>query len=328
MAPLFMLIGATAVVYLVAAASARSLRGHWITALRGGLAAMFAMTGVTHFVALREDLIAMVPPALPAPELLVTATGVLELAGAAALLWRPTARWSAAGLALLLVVMFPANVYAASSGNGIGANPPTPLGIRTLLQVIFLVVAITVCVALNRERRHGGAGRGPLIGTLPPARGAAHPSAVGAVMVSRWELRAMRDLPGFLYATLRLRRAFRASPGGITLRLATSPLAGTFWTWSSWVDGRRLQDYARSRSHVKVMRQYRPRMRNSTFLILDPSCDESPQTWTQVRALTNGPAARCRAAYSSGEPSDSEKPLVAPAVHSMRPLDRARKQEP
>jgi hypothetical protein len=106
MAPLFMLIGATAVVYLVAAASARSLRGHWITALRGGLAAMFAMTGMTHFVALREDLIAMVPPALPAPELLVTATGVLELAGAAALLWRPTARWSAAGLALLLVVMF------------------------------------------------------------------------------------------------------------------------------------------------------------------------------------------------------------------------------
>ena len=44
MTPLFVLIGATGIVLVVAAAQARSQRGHWTTALRGGLAAMFAMT--------------------------------------------------------------------------------------------------------------------------------------------------------------------------------------------------------------------------------------------------------------------------------------------
>jgi uncharacterized membrane protein len=72
-APLLVLIGTAGLVYLFSAAAAESRRGHGITALRGGLAAMFAMTGTTHFVVLREDLVAMVPPALPSPELLVTA---------------------------------------------------------------------------------------------------------------------------------------------------------------------------------------------------------------------------------------------------------------
>jgi uncharacterized membrane protein len=53
----------------------------------------------------------MVPPFLPAPELLVTVTGVLELAGAAGLVWSRTAPWAAGGLSALLVAMFPANVY-------------------------------------------------------------------------------------------------------------------------------------------------------------------------------------------------------------------------
>ena len=157
MAPLYVLIGTTAVVLLVTAVTTRSLTGHWTTALRGGLAAMFALTGTTHFVVLREDLVAMVPPALPAPGLLVTVTGVLELAGAAGLLWRPTARWSAAGLAGLLVAVFPANVHAALSGTGIAGEPPTPLGVRTVVQLVFLAATVVVWAALSRER-HGGAG--------------------------------------------------------------------------------------------------------------------------------------------------------------------------
>jgi uncharacterized membrane protein len=285
MAPLIVLIGATGVVYLIAAAAAGSRRGHWTTALRGGLAAMFAMTGVTHFVALREDLIAMVPPALPAPELLVTVTGVLELAGAVGLLWRPTARWSAAGLAGLLVAMFPANVYAALSGTGIGGEPPTPLGIRTVLQALFLAAAVTVWVALRRESRQLHPGD-EVLTALPAAHGPAHPSQAGAVMVSRLELRSIRDVPGFLGAALRLRRAFRTAPSAITLRLAASPLAGTFWTWSSWVDQRGLQEYTRSPLHVQVMRHYRSGMRDSAFRILDPAQDALPTTWGEVRALS------------------------------------------
>jgi uncharacterized membrane protein len=73
-----------------------------------GLAAMFVLTGVAHFVGKRAELVAMVPPFLPAPELLVTVTGVLELTGAVGLVWSRTAPWAAGGLSALLVAMFPA----------------------------------------------------------------------------------------------------------------------------------------------------------------------------------------------------------------------------
>jgi hypothetical protein len=65
----------------------------------------------------------MVPPALPEPALLVTITGVLELAGAAGLLSRRTAPWAAAGLSALLVAMFPANVCAAVEGLTLCGDP-------------------------------------------------------------------------------------------------------------------------------------------------------------------------------------------------------------
>lgn len=65
----------------------------WPAAISVGLALMFAMTGDAHFVpTMRRDMIAIVPPALPAPALLVTATGVLEVLGAAGLLFGPTTR--------------------------------------------------------------------------------------------------------------------------------------------------------------------------------------------------------------------------------------------
>lgn len=113
----------------------------WPVALRGGLAAMFTLTGVVHFVYMREELIRMVPPALPRADLLVTVTGVLELAGALGLLLRRTAPWAAAGLTLLLVAMFPANVHADEE-----------LVSRSLLQVVFLAATITVAVSGFRSR--------------------------------------------------------------------------------------------------------------------------------------------------------------------------------
>lgn len=64
----------------------------WPQAIAVGRAAMFVLTGVAHFVnPLRRDMIAIVPPRSPAPALLVTVTGVLELAGAVGLVYPPTA---------------------------------------------------------------------------------------------------------------------------------------------------------------------------------------------------------------------------------------------
>jgi len=144
--PLLTLIAVTALLLGAGALGVRTLQP-WPVALRGGLAAMFTLTGVVHFVWLRPELIAMVPPTLPAPGLLVTITGVLELAGAVGLLLPRTAPWAATGLSALLVVMFPANVHAALEGTG------TPLLPRTLMQLVFLAATLAVVAHHARTRR-------------------------------------------------------------------------------------------------------------------------------------------------------------------------------
>ncbi|TNH28337.1 DoxX family membrane protein [Micromonospora orduensis] len=141
MAPLIALVVGTALARLAGLAGISALDG-WHPALRVGLALMFVLTGVAHFAGQRRaDLIAMVPPRLPGPDLLVTLTGVLELVGAAGLLVPATARWAAAGLGLLMLAMFPANVSAARRKLTLAGRPVTPLGRRTVLQVVFVATA-------------------------------------------------------------------------------------------------------------------------------------------------------------------------------------------
>jgi uncharacterized membrane protein len=118
--------------------------GSWPQAIAVGLAAMFVMTGVAHFVpAMRRDMIAIVPPRLPAAGLLVTITGVLELVGAAGLLYPPTRVAAAVCLFLLMLVMFPANVYASRM-----PNPPksmtSRLDVRTVEEIVYLGAAVVV----------------------------------------------------------------------------------------------------------------------------------------------------------------------------------------
>ena len=116
----------------------------WPAAIAVGLSAMFVLTGVAHFVnPLRRDMIAIVPPRLPSPGLLVTVTGVLELAGAAGLLYPPTRVAAAVCLFVLMLAMFPANVYATRM-----PNPPksmtTRLDLRTVEQIVFVGAAVMV----------------------------------------------------------------------------------------------------------------------------------------------------------------------------------------
>lgn len=146
MAPFIALVGGFAVLRLLGLAGVDMLDG-WQPALRGALALMFVVTGVPHFLpSWRRDLIAMIPPALPWPALLVTVTGVLELAGAAGLLLPPLAPYAAAGLALLMIAMFPANVSAARRGLTLGGRPVAPLPARTALQVLFVAAAVAAAV--------------------------------------------------------------------------------------------------------------------------------------------------------------------------------------
>jgi uncharacterized membrane protein len=124
----------------------------WPSALAVGLALMFVVTGTAHFVnPLRRDLIAIVPTRLFAigpitPHvrgLLVTITGVLELLGAAGLLYSPTRGAGAAALGVLMIAMFPANVYASRM-----PHPPksmtTTLPLRMVEQLVFVGAALVV----------------------------------------------------------------------------------------------------------------------------------------------------------------------------------------
>jgi len=146
MAPLIALIGGWLVLRMAGLLGVVALDG-WQPALRGGLALMFVLTGVAHFSAKRRDsLIAMVPPGLPRAPLLVTITGVLELAGAVGLAIPSTAPVAAICLALLLLAMFPANVSAARRQLKIADRPVTPLVPRTLLQVLFVASCIAAAL--------------------------------------------------------------------------------------------------------------------------------------------------------------------------------------
>jgi uncharacterized membrane protein len=118
----------------------------WPAAIAVGLALMFAMTGVAHFApGMRRDMIAIVPPRLPKPGLLVTVTGILELLGAIGVLYPPTRVAAAVCLFTLMVVMFPANVYASRM-----PNPPksmtSRLDVRSGEEVIYLAAAVVVAV--------------------------------------------------------------------------------------------------------------------------------------------------------------------------------------
>jgi len=70
----------------------------------------FLIGGIAHFAATRLEM-SIVPPYVPWPRLTVLVTGVLELLGAAGLLfptWRRAAGW---GLFLLTILVTPANIY-------------------------------------------------------------------------------------------------------------------------------------------------------------------------------------------------------------------------
>ncbi|WP_326698812.1 hypothetical protein OG909_16725 [Streptomyces sp. NBC_01754] len=146
MEPLIALVAVTGIGLLVGALKVRPLR-RLPTALRGGLAAMFLLTGGAHFVGMRQELMDMVPPALPAPGLLVTLTGVAELVGALALLWRATSGPAAGALGILLIVMFPANVYAADTAT-LWWDRLVP---RTVTQLVFVSATATVLADRLRD---------------------------------------------------------------------------------------------------------------------------------------------------------------------------------
>lgn len=139
MAPLFVMLVSWLVARSIGVTGMWHQADSWTGALRIALAAMFVFTAASHFhPRTRPDLIRMVPPGLPAPTRLVTATGVLEFIGAVGLLLPQALAAAAYGLIALLVAMLPANVHAARAGLMVAGRRASPLVWRLPLQLFWI----------------------------------------------------------------------------------------------------------------------------------------------------------------------------------------------
>jgi uncharacterized membrane protein len=112
-------------------------RVQWI--LRVMVALPLLVSGTAHFT--RTALMAMiVPPFLPFHSQLVLGSGVLELAGAVGLLLPAFTRAASTCLALLMIAVFPANVYAANKYVGGLHMPSVP--VRLAMQVVYILLLL------------------------------------------------------------------------------------------------------------------------------------------------------------------------------------------
>jgi hypothetical protein len=167
----------------------------------------------------------MVPPVFPVPELLVTVTGVLQVLGALGLLIPRTAPWAAAGLALLMVALFPANVYAAREAMTIWRARGRPGGPPPLATADFIAALLASALRPGRFQR-----------PVSPGRLTSHRIPAGSVRQVAW-----RRLPSRTFARRRVRSIRRRPPGDFPirwLRPGTARAPEPAWAASSRTYGR------------------------------------------------------------------------------------------
>jgi uncharacterized membrane protein len=100
------------------------------------LAIAFVYVGVTHFTG-PEFFVAIVPPYLPEPLLLVYASGVAEIAGGVGVLIPRLRRLAGWGLLALLVAVYPANIHMALHPELFPQMTPAALYGRLPFQFVF-----------------------------------------------------------------------------------------------------------------------------------------------------------------------------------------------
>lgn len=130
--------------------------------LAWALGVTLLVAAASHFLS-PDTLVAMMPPFLPAPALLVAVSGVAEILIALGLLVRRTRRAAALAAIALFVAVFPANIYAAVSGAPIPSYPESPLyrWVRLPLQFGLMAWAYAVFRDAARPLSQSGRARRP-----------------------------------------------------------------------------------------------------------------------------------------------------------------------
>lgn len=111
------------------------------------LAAFFIAAGANHY---RDPAtyLSMMPPWLPWPEALNLISGAAEIAGGIGILAPSTRNAAAAGLILLLIAVFPANIHIALNGWPGMDIPRWVLWVRLPFQLLFLGWVLFSCPGL------------------------------------------------------------------------------------------------------------------------------------------------------------------------------------
>jgi uncharacterized membrane protein len=117
---------------------------------RISLALVFLLTGSTHFI-VPGPMAEMLPPWVPGRLTLIYLTGVAELAGAIGLLGERRARAAGLCLFLFLILVFPANVYAAFERVPLGGHAAGPLYLVARGPVQLLLIWWTYWFAVRRQ---------------------------------------------------------------------------------------------------------------------------------------------------------------------------------
>jgi uncharacterized membrane protein len=151
MAPLFVLVVSFLLLRGLGFLGVRRLSS-WREAGLIAVVILFLFTGSTLFTAMKHDYAAMLPGPLSGNVGLIYLTGALQIAGALGLLISRTRRLAGICLVLLLVAMFPGNVYAAVNEVPFRGEPPTPLWLRTPIQLFFIGMVLWTSVLKPPER--------------------------------------------------------------------------------------------------------------------------------------------------------------------------------
>ena len=106
----------------------------------------FSIGGICHFM-FAPSFASIVPPSIPYSYAVVYVSGVLELLGAAGLIFRRTREMAGWGLVLLTIAVTPANIYMSQHPELFPAVPPLLLLLRLPLQI-----ALIVCIAWSTRR--------------------------------------------------------------------------------------------------------------------------------------------------------------------------------
>lgn len=98
---------------------------------------IFIVAGLGHFV-FPDFYVHIMPPYIPFHLEVVYLTGVLEIIGGIAMVMRAYSKWVAYGLIVLLLAIFPSNIYMAMNPDVFTETPIWGLYLRLPLQFVLI----------------------------------------------------------------------------------------------------------------------------------------------------------------------------------------------